>query len=163
MLARVILAERFGAEPKVFAHPADLVPMLEAADAALIIGDAALHLDPATLPFAWLDLGAEWVSMTGLPMVFAVWSGREEMMREEYGRAFAESCRFGLDHIDDIARRQPAERGISEAMTREYLTRHIVFELEEKDYQGMRLYLQQAQRLDRVVIQAGAPEGGVQV
>ena len=163
MLARVILAERYGAEPRVFAHPADLVPMLEAADAALIIGDAALHLDPATLPFASLDLGAEWVSMTGLPMVFAVWSGRKEMMREDYGRAFVESCRFGLDHINDIAREQPAARGISEAMTREYLTRHIVFELDEKDYQGMRLYLQQAQRLDRAVIQAGTPEGGVQV
>lgn len=156
MLARVILAERYGAEPTVFAQPADLAPMLEAADAALIIGDAALHLDPAALPFEWLDLGAEWVSMTGLPMVFAVWSGRKEMMREEYGRAFTESCRYGLGHIDEIARLQPAARGIGEAMAREYLTRHIVFELEEKDYQGMQLYLRQALRLDRVA-------GGIQV
>jgi len=158
MLARVILAEQFGATPRVFSHPADLVPMLEAADAALIIGDAALHLDPATLPFASLDLGEAWVSMTGLPMVFAVWSGRRQVMREEYGRAFLESCRYGLDHIEDIARVQPAERGISEAMTREYLTRHIAFELGEKDLEGMRLYLQKALRLDQVVVPSGAAE-----
>jgi predicted solute-binding protein len=157
MLARVILAERYGAEPRVFAHPADLAPMLEAADAALIIGDAALHLDPANLPFECLDLGAEWVSMTGLPMVFAVWSGRTELIRPEYERAFLESCRYGLSHIDDIARQQPAERGISEAMTREYLTRHIVFELGEKDYEGMRLYLQKALRLDQITV------GGIHV
>ena len=93
MLARVILAERHGAEPKVFAQPADLVPMLETADAALIIGDAALHLDPASLPFASLDLGAEWVSMTGLPMVFAVWSGHKEMMRRRLAYSRRRSIR----------------------------------------------------------------------
>ena len=155
MLARVILAERYGAEPRVFAQPADLAAMLEVADAALIIGDAALHLNPATLPFLSLYLGEQWVSMTGLPMVFAVWSGRQEMMREEYGRAFAQSCRYGLEHIDDIASYQPAARGISAGMARDYLTRHIVFELGEKDYLGLRLYLQQALRMDRVVIPAG--------
>jgi len=155
MLARVVLAERFGAAPRVFPHAADLARMLDAADAALIIGDAALQLDPETLPFASLDLGAEWVDMTGLPMVFAVWSGRRELIQERYERAFRESCRFGLDHIADIARRQPAERGVSEALARRYLTENIVFELGEKDYEGMRLYLEHALRLDRVTVPGG--------
>ncbi len=159
MLARVILAERFGAEPRVFPQPADLPAMLESADAALIIGDPALHLDPASLPFASLDLGAEWVAMTGLPMVFAVWCGRPEVMRPEYERVFVESCRYGLEHVGDIARLQPATRGIREALAREYLTRHIVFELNEKDLEGMRVYLQHALRLDRVTVAAGAVEG----
>jgi chorismate dehydratase len=155
MLARVILAEQFGAEPKVFSRRADLALMLAEADAALLIGDAALHVDPATLPFATLDLGGEWVSMTGLPMVFAVWSGRAEIIREPYGQAFLDSARYGLAHIDQIAREQPAQRQISEAVAREYLTRHIVFELGERDYEGMRLYLDHALRLDRVMISGG--------
>ncbi len=48
--------------------------MLAKADAALIIGDPALRVDPEDLPYQCLDLGGEWVNMTGLPMVFAVWS-----------------------------------------------------------------------------------------
>ncbi len=163
MLARVILAERFGATPQVFSHPADLGPMLEQADAALIIGDAALQIDPDTLPYASLDLGAEWVAMTGLPMVFAVWSGRPELIEERYERAFRESCRYGLEHVDEIARLQPAERGVSEPLARRYLTEHIVFELGEKDYEGMRLYLQHALRLDRVTVPSTGVSGGVSV
>src|SRR5271154_5436512 len=104
MLARVILAEKFGVEPRLTALPADLAAMLGEADAALIIGDPALRLDPATLPFETLDLGGEWTSMTGLPMVFAVWSGRKEVIEERYARVFVESCRYGLDHAAGIAR-----------------------------------------------------------
>jgi chorismate dehydratase len=155
MLARVILAERFGAEPQVFAQPADLTEMLGGADAALIIGDAALRIDPATLPFEYLDLGSEWTAMTGLPMVFAVWSCRAELIREPFARAFRESCRYGLEHVEEIVREQAPLRGVSEELARAYLTRHIVFELGDKDREGMRLYLQHAQRLDRVSVPGG--------
>jgi len=152
MLARVILAEKYGADPKIFSRPADLAAMLGEADAALIIGDPALHLDPATLPFETLDLGGEWNAMTGLPMVFAVWAGRKEVIQERYAQAFAASCRYGLEHVREIAREQPAVRGVPEPLALEYLTRHIVFELGERDYQGMKLYLKSALRLDRVMI-----------
>src|SRR5207244_12024181 len=81
MLSQVILAERFGVRPKVFSHTAALEDMLAKADAALLIGDAALRVDPATLPYETLDLGAEWVAMTGMPMVFAVWAGGQEVVR----------------------------------------------------------------------------------
>lgn len=77
MLSRIILAEKYGVQPKLISRRAELAPMLGEADAALVIGDAALHLDPATLPFETLDLGLEWTQMTGLPMVFAVWSGKK--------------------------------------------------------------------------------------
>ena len=53
-----------------------LEDMLAECDAALIIGDPALRLDPARLPYETLDLGAEWVAWSGLPMVFAVWAGK---------------------------------------------------------------------------------------
>ena len=39
MLARVILAEKFGVEPQLISRPADLAAMLGEADAALLIGD----------------------------------------------------------------------------------------------------------------------------
>ncbi len=154
MLSRVILAEKYGAEPAVFSRRADLALMLAEADAALLTGDAALHVDPATLPFETLDSrrGVGY-KLTGLPMVFAMWSGRSEIVREPYGQAF---LRFGAvwtcAHRSDIAREQPAQRQVSAELAREYLTHHIVFELGERDYEGMRLYLDRALRLDRVMI-----------
>ena len=50
--------------------------MLVDNDAALVIGDPALRLDPEAMRYVALDLGAEWVAWSGLPMVFAVWAGR---------------------------------------------------------------------------------------
>ena len=149
MLARVILSEKYGVEPKAISLPADLAPMLEQADAALLIGDPALRLDPATLPFETLDLGAEWVSMTGLPMVFAVWGGRKEIVQGEngarYENAFIGSCRYGLANMDDLVAHEAPLRGVTEDLARQYLMRHIVFELGERDYAGLNLYLKLAQ------------------
>ena len=149
MLSQVILAEKFGVRPQVFSHPADLAEMLGKADAALLIGDAALRVDPATLPYQILDLGAEWIALTGLPMVFAVWAGRKEIIREPYGKIFLDSCRYGLAHMDEIVAAEAPARGFSADVVRRYLTHHIVFELGKKDYEGMRLYIQHALRLDR--------------
>jgi chorismate dehydratase len=46
-LARVILNRRYRVSPKFLPHSPDLDSMLRAADAALIIGDPALRIDPA--------------------------------------------------------------------------------------------------------------------
>ena len=156
MLARIILAEKYGVQPKLISRRAELAPMLGEADAALVIGDPALHLAPATLPFETLDLGLEWIQMTGLPMVFAVWSGKKDVMLPRYERAFLDSCRYGLAHMDAIVQEQSPLRGITETMAREYLTRHIVFELNARDHEGLDLYLKQALALDRVIVGASA-------
>jgi predicted solute-binding protein len=152
MLSRVILAEKYGVSPKVVSRPANLGAMLTEAEAALIIGDAALALDPEKLPFETLDLGQVWNEMTGLPMVFAVWSGRKEVMQERYEKAFVESCRYGVTHIDDIVRAEAPARGFAADLVRTYLTRHIVFELGERDLEGMKLYLKHALALDGVAL-----------
>jgi chorismate dehydratase len=148
MLARVVLAEKYGVEPKLISRPADLAAMLGEADAALLIGDPALRLQPETLPFETLDLGGEWTSMTGLPMVFAVWGGRKEIVQgasgARYERAFLDSCTYGLNNMDDLVRHEAPLRGVTEEVAREYLTRHIVFKLGERDYEGLDLYLKMA-------------------
>jgi predicted solute-binding protein len=157
MLARIILAEKYGARPTLISRPAELAPMLGEADAALVIGDPALRLEPSTLPFESLDLGSEWVAMTALPMVFAVWSGRKDIMTARYEQAFLDSCRDGIAHMDEILLEQAPIRGITEQLAREYLTRNIVFELNERDHQGLNLYLKHSAALDRVTVPAGVP------
>ena len=154
-LSRIILAEKYSAEPQLISHPPDLPAMLGLADAALLIGDAALRVDPATLPFETLDLGEQWTNLTGLPMVFAVWAGRKEAIVEPYGQALAVSCRYGLSHIEDIVREEAPQRGFPETLVRKYLTRHIHFEFAEPHYTAIDTYLKHAAALERTVVPGG--------
>jgi predicted solute-binding protein len=142
-LARVILERKYGAAPRQISHAPDLDAMLKIADAALIIGDPALRI-ALTVPYHVYDLGAEWVEMTGLPMVFAVWAGRKGAITPEVAEAFRESCRFGKEHIEEIVRTESAERGFPPELVRQYLTGHIVHELGARDYEGMDLFLRYA-------------------
>jgi chorismate dehydratase len=146
-LARVILEQRFQASPSIVPHAPDLPAMLATADAALIIGDPALHLDPATLPYFVYDLGTEWVEWTGLPMVFAVWAGRRGAVTTAVERAFGESCRYGRERIEEIVAAESGPRGFAPGLVREYLTRHIVHELNARDYEGMERFLSYARAL----------------
>ena len=148
-LARVILERRYGAEYRAIPHAPDLDAMLRVADAALIIGDPALRLDPALLPYEVHDLGGEWVEMTGLPMVFAVWAARKGVVTPAVVKAFRESCRYGRERIDEIVAAESARRGFPPELVREYLTRHIVHELGPREYQGMALFLSYAREKER--------------
>ena len=145
-LARVILERRYNAQPEMIPHPPDLPAMLDAADAALVIGDPALHIDPTALPYHVYDLGAEWLELTGLPMVFAVWAGRPGVANAEVARAFRESCRWGRERIEEIVAVEAPRRGFAPELARRYLTSHIVHELGPRDYEGMELFLSWARQ-----------------
>jgi chorismate dehydratase len=148
-LARIVLARRYGAEPAVVRRPPDLPSMLGEADSALIIGDPALHIDPEAAPFHVYDLGREWMEMTGLPMVFAVWAGPREFVTPEVAAAFQDSCAFGLRSLERIAAEEAPARGFTLDLVRRYLSSHIVYELGEAEKKGMDLFLQYARELDR--------------
>jgi chorismate dehydratase len=148
-LARVILERRYGASPEFLPHPPDLDAMLRAADAALVIGDPALRIDPHLLPYKVYDLGAEWLEMTGMPMVFAVWAGRKGAVTPEVTAAFDGSCRYGREHIEEIVAVESARREFAPDLVRRYLTHHIVHRLGPRDYDGMDLFLRYASAFDR--------------
>jgi predicted solute-binding protein len=139
-LARLILERRYGAQPESVPHPPDLPAMLRRADAALVIGDPALRIDPTALAaegYHVYDLGLEWLELSGLPMVFAVWAGRPGVVTPEVTQAFQDSCRFGREQIEEIIAAESASRGFAPELVREYLSRHIVHELGPREYQGM--------------------------
>lgn len=162
LLARIILQEKYGAEPEVESRPANLATMMETADAALIIGDPALLLDPAGLRaqgFHVADLGEEWMELTGLPMVFAVWAGDAALLTPERERAFVESLRYGQDHLEEIVAAEHEARGISADAARDYLTHRIVFELGEAEYRGMEKYLELAAALGQPAATVAAVTG----
>ena len=155
MLARIILQQVYGVEPEWHSQAPDMAVMLSGYDACLIIGDPALRLDPAGLQeqgFYVADLGSEWLRLTGLPMVFAVWAGRKGMLTADRERAFVESYQFGKREIDKIVEAEYAARGASKELVYEYLTRYIVFELGAKEYEGMDLYLASVKRIKSQVL-----------
>lgn len=147
-LARVLLSRRYGSEPSIVSSEPDLSAMLETADAALIIGDPALRLDPDSLPFHVLDLGREWTAMTGLPMVFAVWAGRKECIHAGVAKAFQDSLAFGLSHLDEIVPLESEPRGVTAELARRYLTVHIRFGVGTAEQKGLALFLEYAKALE---------------
>ncbi len=144
LLARIILHKRYGTRPLIEMMKPSLDPMLAAADAALIIGDPALRLQPENLPFYVVDLGADWLALTGLPMVFAVWAGKKQFIDGDTEAAFHSSCQFGRERVGEIVAAEALPRGIDIELAREYLTSHIVFDVGDRERQGMELYLRYA-------------------
>lgn len=149
-LARIILAERYGCRPLVTPHAPSLEEMLVENDAALIIGDPALRLDPETLPWRTLDLGAEWVAWSGLPMVFAVWAGRSEFLTRDAAEAFRASHRWAVEHTDEMIECAAVERGFGKELARAYFTRHIVYPLSARHLEGLASFRKLVLALDSV-------------
>jgi predicted solute-binding protein len=149
-LTRILLGERYGCRPAVIPCRPDLGAMMRECDAALIIGDPALRIERERLPWYSMDLGEEWVGWTGLPMVFAVWAGRKEILTEEVAEAFRASYRWGASHTDEIVRQAGLERGVAEALARDYVTRYIVYRLEGRHRDGLELFREKVRKLEAV-------------
>ncbi len=85
-LARLLLAERVGVRPVYHTTPPDLTAMLREHQAAVLIGDVALHAALHQAPALGLhvhDLSGMWREWTGLPFVFAVFAARKEFAARE--------------------------------------------------------------------------------
>ena len=143
-LARVILRERYGAEPAFAPCEPVIEKMLSEADAGLIIGDPALRLNPEGLPFEYLDLGAEWLTLTGLPMIFAAWSGKRGLPLETAERLTRESYQFGRARLSEIVAQASREHGIDAGLAERYLRQHIRYELGAREQDGLQAFLRLA-------------------
>ena len=155
VLAQIVAAHMFGIRPKVRPYPPRLDEMLEIADAALIIGDPALRIDPRMdswrgRPVRVHDLGTAWLEMTGLPMVFAVWGMKNLASADGLPEALAESAAYGRNRIDDIIAAESLRLDLEPGAVREYLTRRVRYELGGRERQAMRLYLRLASELGLV-------------
>jgi predicted solute-binding protein len=156
-LARIVLGQKFGASPRVRPAAPELEKMLAADDAALIIGDPALRIEPDGVPYHVYDLGCEWTEWTGLPMVFAVWAGPAAVIAPDVITAFQESCRYGKARLEEIVQAESALRGFSPDLVRRYLTRHIVCEIGDRERAGMERFLDYARTLADSGSIAGQP------
>lgn len=140
-LAKVILRERFAATPSVFRYEPNLELMLQNADAALVIGDPALEIDPAAQPYASLDLAEEWVTLTGYPFVFAMWAGKPGIPVADLAEITTSSYRAGKAHLAEIAREEAARRRLPEDLALRYLQHHLWYEIGQQEQAGLDAFL----------------------
>ncbi len=75
-----VLCREWGIDPEFAPRRGPLSEVLEDFDALLLIGDEALHLLRVEAYPHHFDLGAEWKSVTGLPMVYAVCAARRDFV-----------------------------------------------------------------------------------
>lgn len=73
-----VLCREWGLEPAFVPRRGSLAEVLADADGLLLIGDEALYVLRAGVYPHHYDLGEEWRTVTGLPMVFAVCAVRRE-------------------------------------------------------------------------------------
>ncbi|MFF5716168.1 menaquinone biosynthetic enzyme MqnA/MqnD family protein [Streptomyces buecherae] len=111
-LAQLLLSERFGVQPEYYTCPPDLGVMMQEAQAAVLIGDAALRANLYYAPRLGLDvhdLGQMWKDWTGLPFVFAVWAARRAYLEQEpelvhkVHEAFLSSRDVSLEEVAKVA------------------------------------------------------------
>jgi len=144
-LARIILAELYGIQPKFTLLPGThgeppLTPSPcnqgegwgEAPSSAmLLIGDKVVCQEPPDHPYQ-LDLGSAWKDLTGMPFVFAVWVARNGIFLHDLPARLATARQTGLAHADEIVRQYAVPRGWPADLALQYLTGYLKYEIGEK-------------------------------
>lgn len=149
VLVQILALELHGTRPALRPHAPQLDEMLQAADAALIIGDAAMRVDPEMLewrgqPVRVYDLGAEWKALTDLPMVFAVWAANPMGDPQALVAALTGSAAYGLGRIEEIVLAESGRLGFGADFLRQYFTRDIRYELTASEREAIDTYLRLA-------------------
>jgi chorismate dehydratase len=136
-LCRILCARHWGIAPAFVPAPPDLREMLALADAALVIGDPAMAIDPAQAGVDKIDLGLAWRDFTGLPFVYAAWAGRPGALRPAHLEALYAARDRGLAARDAIA---AAAAGGDPALAAElsaYLRDNLRYAFGERERAGL--------------------------
>jgi chorismate dehydratase len=149
-LATVMLRRRFGVSAEPAAMAPDLDAMLARADAALIIGDVALFLDHAAAGARKIDLGDEWTAMTGLPFVYACWTGWPDAVGREEVTALQRARDAGVAQSDAVAAAYYPDDTPRQAVARQYLRDNIRYALGREEIEGLTAFYRYAAELDLV-------------
>jgi chorismate dehydratase len=151
---RILFARFWQIEPAFIQHEPDLDAMLQAADAALLIGDPALFaLEDREARerrtgerLLYLDLAHEWHELTGTVWVSAFWAARPEAIAaslvppSQIVEDFQHSRDAGLRHIDALADEWAARIAVPRATIRTYLSQNIWYLLDEPCLAGLDLF-----------------------
>jgi chorismate dehydratase len=143
-LIRVLCRHRFGISPEFIAHGPDLAAMTAACDAGLLIGDPAFDADHDAMGLRKIDLGEEWTALTGLPFVYAAWTGRPGAVTSTEVAALQAAQGEGVESADAIAAEYGRGDAGRAARAAVYLRDNVRYGLGAEEAAGLQMFLDYA-------------------
>ena len=146
-LIKVLCRHHFRIAPRFVPHGPDLAAMTREFDAGLLIGDPAFDVDHAAFGLTKIDLGEQWTAFTGLPFIYAAWTGRPGVVTDDDIRALQEAQSEGVASRLAIAEeygRGDAARANRAAV---YLRDNVKYGLGVDEAQGLQTFLDYAAEL----------------
>jgi predicted solute-binding protein len=144
VLLKVLCRERFRIDPAFVPLETDGRGLESDQDAALLIGDPAFDLDHAALGLQKTDLGAEWTQLTGLPFIYAAWTGRPGAVSPADAAALQRAQEEGVAARSAIAAEYAGGNAAVAARADAYLRDNVRFGLGPREAAGLQAFLDYA-------------------
>jgi chorismate dehydratase len=143
VLLKLLLCSKMGLDPVFQNHPPDVARMLEACDAALLIGDAALQVSPDEYDF--IDLAEAWIGWQQRPFVFAFWACRNQAcLPDNLADIFEAAKQWGLKARSDIVQSYSSRLNLPEPFLHDYLFHKIDYDMAAPHINGLERFYQLA-------------------
>lgn len=143
-LIQVLCRHHFRISPRFVPHGPDLAAMTRACDAGLLIGDPAFDADHAGLGLRKIDLGETWSEMTGLPFIYAAWTGRTGAADAATVTALQQAQADGVADTAAIAAEYGGADAGKVARADAYLRDNVKYGLGRDEAEGLQLFLDYA-------------------
>jgi chorismate dehydratase len=130
-------AKYFGIAPRFIDEGPDLEMMVGRADAALLIGDPALFADHRRLGLDKIDLGLAWKDFTGLPFVYACWTGLPGALTPDDVALLQQARAVGASTPDLVSHGYYPDDAVKAAIGADYLRENIRFRMGEREQAGL--------------------------
>ena len=133
-LLKILLKQHWKISPALIDTNNDYQQNIKGTTAGLVIGDRALEQRSHSKYI--YDLAEAWITMTGLPFVFAAWVANKKLS-DEFTQSFNKATSKGLNHIAEIVDTVK----FREYNMNEYYTRNINYKLDDKKLEALQLFL----------------------
>jgi chorismate dehydratase len=136
------------------------VPLTTSADATVVkkpdTTDATVGLKPDTTDatarsgpaICKIDLGELWTRSTGLPFVYAVWTGWRNAVTPADVAALQQARNEGVAHAADVARMYYPDDPARQAVATRYLRDNIRYGVGDEELEGLRTFFRYAAELN---------------
>jgi len=143
-LIQVLCHHFFHITPRFVPHGPDLAAMTAVCDAGLLIGDPAFDADHDALGLQKIDLGEAWKSMTGLPFIYAAWTGRPGAADSDVVGALQRAQAVGLEATEAIAEEYGRGDAVRTARAARYLRDNVKYGMGADEAAGLQIFLDYA-------------------
>ncbi|MBI4666894.1 MAG: menaquinone biosynthesis protein [Nitrospinae bacterium] len=140
-MLKILFKEKFGRDITIVKGGENPAHMLRAADAGLVIGDAAFGVDREK--YVVHDMGELWYQYSGRPFVHAALCARRGAKWPSAIKAIETAKEEGKNHRELIAR-QEAKGLVSAETYLHYLTERIYYDLGKEEKSGLEFFLSAA-------------------